>query len=1046
MATDNNNIDTEMLKKAVTMMATALGMTGIGAASSRSSAYERYNSENRNPRSASSDKIKTPNYDKLNNIIKNNGDSIQQMTLAMKNLSKRGGVLNDLYDELNKTTKHLNDTQRKAAIALADNIAKNAKKSSDAMAALEQLTKSAEKVSASMQKSQVILKSLDDINKEIQARKDEIAKLKRSKKKGSSAKVKSEQSALDDLIKKQQQLDAEYQSAINTIENFNNKIGALSKEEIEHLKNLKDINKEERKTPDIFEKLNDGIQGVHEGSKIAANNIVKNSTRLGSAFDKLGRGLKIFGTILANVAPQLARDIMARQSANISGTEYLSDISRGISETDRAQLISQNRLQFRALGQGNETQGFANSAELQKTAHLFGVYGREAIQKALQYQQTTGGMGISYSNVKATQTQMSFMRDFAKQIGATDDQLKDFYDSLQDSGELAVLSAKNANKSEEERQKAINQEIYTRTKLNTVLGFSIDQQKQLQQQAINQRYAGIEDIIRRQLGASMQVSMYNRRNPNDKISDEDKNFYASVQAAGGIDTLTDEKSQKRFGEIAEKINVADMAALKNAQETAANNRNLSPMLQESLYTKMLGNFGINRQEENRLYGTAAQRQAAQGKYAVDTSKDFDSTLKTAAENLDGPDKFTEAVIRATEALHGFSNSPFGGNGGIASTIGSIVAGAVASKVIGKGATVLGGKIGGKLGKIISLFGDGAEGVKAAEKVGEKAGTKTAEKVGEKVGAKTAGESVIKTAGKGFFGSIFGNFGGEEAKTGEKVGEKAGTKTAGEAVTKIAGKGFFSSIFGKAGEEGAKTAGETATKTTGKGFLGSIFGKSGEEGAKTAGETATKTTGKGFLGSIFGKVGGEEGVKAAEKVGEKAVGKTILKKIPLVSLLAGLGFGAYRAYHGDWAGAGEEVASGALGSVPVIGTAASLGLDAHLAYKDYKNSINQALPNNLSASDIGKMFTDSLTGTQSLPPSPNDLLRQQLDQVQALMQNGGSKDKIQELLEGIYKTNKEMNDRDSKNDQKQQLEEAAQTGSVYASYRKHLDEVQSSIRH
>lgn len=81
-------------------------------------------------------------------------------------------------------------------------------------------------------------------------------------------------------------------------------------------------------------------------------------------------------------------------------------------------------------------------------------------------------------------------------------------------------------------------------------------------------------------------------------------------------------------------------------------------------------------------------------------------------------------------------------------------------------------------------------------------------------------------------------------------------------------------------------------------------------------------------------------KAAAKGAGKAVLKSGLKKIPILGAVAGLGFGAQRALKGDWLGAAGEVASGAAGSIPGLGTAASLGIDAALAARDISKEVNQ----------------------------------------------------------------------------------------------------------
>jgi hypothetical protein len=99
-------------------------------------------------------------------------------------------------------------------------------------------------------------------------------------------------------------------------------------------------------------------------------------------------------------------------------------------------------------------------------------------------------------------------------------------------------------------------------------------------------------------------------------------------------------------------------------------------------------------------------------------------------------------------------------------------------------------------------------------------------------------------------------------------------------------------------------------------------------ATTAGKTVASTAGK-----TAAKTAGKVGTKTVAKVGAKAVGKSLLKKIPVIGLLAGVGFGLSRLMDGDYTGAAMELASGAAGTIPGIGTAASVGIDTALAAKD-----------------------------------------------------------------------------------------------------------------
>ena len=105
-------------------------------------------------------------------------------------------------------------------------------------------------------------------------------------------------------------------------------------------------------------------------------------------------------------------------------------------------------------------------------------------------------------------------------------------------------------------------------------------------------------------------------------------------------------------------------------------------------------------------------------------------------------------------------------------------------------------------------------------------------------------------------------------------------------------------------------------------------KSGTKLVKGASKAGTALIKKGAK-KVAAKVGG----KAIAKVGAKALGKGLLKKIPFVGLGAGLLFAGQRLMSGDFKGAMLEAASGIAGTIPGVGTAISVGLDATLAAKD-----------------------------------------------------------------------------------------------------------------
>jgi len=87
-----------------------------------------------------------------------------------------------------------------------------------------------------------------------------------------------------------------------------------------------------------------------------------------------------------------------------------------------------------------------------------------------------------------------------------------------------------------------------------------------------------------------------------------------------------------------------------------------------------------------------------------------------------------------------------------------------------------------------------------------------------------------------------------------------------------------------------------------------------------------------------------------KVSEKAGGKSLMKKIPFLGLGVAGAFAADRISEGDYVGAGGEIASGLLSIVPVVGTAASFGVDAALLARDI-DRMNDAVITKLDDSGI-----------------------------------------------------------------------------------------------
>jgi len=154
------------------------------------------------------------------------------------------------------------------------------------------------------------------------------------------------------------------------------------------------------------------------------------------------------------------------------------------------------------------------------------------------------------------------------------------------------------------------------------------------------------------------------------------------------------------------------------------------------------------------------------------------------------------------------------------------------------------------------------------------------------------------------------------------------------------------LLAKLGMGGAKVG---ATAMKGAGVAGDVV-KAGSKIVTKAPAGGMKVAGKFYKGGQFIPKAAaataktvdvatdvaKTGSKTAGKAAAKTLGKSAIKKIPLLGLLASGVFAAGRAMKGDFAGAGLELASGGASLLPGAGTAASVGIDALLLARDLKS--------------------------------------------------------------------------------------------------------------
>ena len=120
---------------------------------------------------------------------------------------------------------------------------------------------------------------------------------------------------------------------------------------------------------------------------------------------------------------------------------------------------------------------------------------------------------------------------------------------------------------------------------------------------------------------------------------------------------------------------------------------------------------------------------------------------------------------------------------------------------------------------------------------------------------------------------------------------------------------------------------------GKVLAKNMLGAATKRGAARTGTRLGAALGGRMLGGFGARMGAKLGSKTIGKVAGGALAKSLGKKIPLVGLGLGAIFAAQRAMKGDLLGAGLELASGAASTVPGIGTAGSVGIDAALMARD-----------------------------------------------------------------------------------------------------------------
>lgn len=163
--------------------------------------------------------------------------------------------------------------------------------------------------------------------------------------------------------------------------------------------------------------------------------------------------------------------------------------------------------------------------------------------------------------------------------------------------------------------------------------------------------------------------------------------------------------------------------------------------------------------------------------------------------------------------------------------------------------------------------------------------------------------------------------GAKSFGGRILGSKFG-KILGIGGAAAAGAAGIGGLLSSGATEAASSGTEAITKEVAGEGAQAIGKKAASEGVEIAGKTVGKE-----ITEVGGKKIAEIGVKS---VGKRILGKTagfLGKKIPGIGLMISAGLAADKFAAGDYLGAGLHALSGAATTIPVVGTAASLGIDA-----------------------------------------------------------------------------------------------------------------------
>lgn len=813
-----------------------------------SNANKRLGKKNRllnNDITESTDGIKKE-FDKLKNELKHQNQAVEESRVTFSKITKAliaannpiakiGQVFKDTEKTLKESTKRTDDAYKNVSqgtYKFFENIIKSGKDSGQRFEKeLGNIVKTQSDFFEKLDKIDSERKKLDNTKldklKETQLRMESEKMSIMSRLRGKTGdelrlvkeeytKKRAELKSLDDLIEQEE----ENRIKINdNLQNFNKELSdVISTLEDLQLKGIKSFEgvkastlaniKAGKATAEELNKTKKQIQknmgAVLTGAEAAGGLKGQLVSKLSDAAGTIVTGLKTsLAALWTKAAPQLINDVQARGYYGVNESLGMSSIQNnlGLSEKERAELVGKNQTLFRVMGKGDINEPF-KTGQFNKMQNalidMFKFSKEQAAEKVVEYQTTVMESGFA-PTLKNLQKFSENLKITNAITGEAPDVINDFYKSMQDTGQMALLQQAFSNKSELERLDILQKNTSSMILMNRSLGLNAAEMKQLNQRAMEQKYAGLVEQIRSVVGTQIGIGGYNAKHGTNYTAEQfargkmmaagnatdTETFIVNEMKRKGTDRKTIEKELASNAEIyrnvtaerAEAQNAGNLTSIAAGNVLAAGRTGAANAFTQEIAGQLSPDFGMSESQKmlNAKLARARGQGTDKGQAAIDT--DLAGALKgqsiseiTAQQIKDSTDIWTKRLDEAGVAVSNFKTlisqitekNPLGAAaGGLIGGVGDIAKSVIVGKILfgGGGGTAAGGLLGkaaGWLGRGAAAGGIGAQGTAAA-------GTATS------VGLTTAA-GVTAAAAAGYATGTLANKAWDSTDVGKKIND------------------------------------------------------------------------------------------------------------------------------------------------------------------------------------------------------------------------------------------------------------------------------------